>query len=172
MREYESKTCVVDNVVVRSILERKWALFFKYLKIKFIYEPERFQDGTSVVYLPDFLIHDKLYIEIKPSIEIAMKEIRKSHEFVKRTDKRLLLAIGNPPGDKILAIVKQGNNTPRHSDVNWMSWNTLTQKQDIDIFREKSIANFVANKIDVSLATPIARCLKDLGASHRIYKPS
>ena len=71
----------------RSRLEARWAVFFDALGVKYEYEPEGFDLGNGVYYLPDFLIHDviprfaqgdklqDLYVEVKgtPNAEDANK---------------------------------------------------------------------------------------------------
>lgn len=42
----------------RSRLEARWAVFFDAAGIKYEYEPEGFDLGDGVYYLPDFLLHD------------------------------------------------------------------------------------------------------------------
>lgn len=160
MRDAESKICAVDNDVVRSLLERRWILFFKYLNIDFKYEPERFEDGISNMgYLPDFLIHENLYLEIKPTIEIAREELKKPYGFVRKTNKRLLIVIGNPPGERILAIFRSDNNKITYKDVTYISWETLREKSDFNGYRETAAANYAINKIDLNINTPIQRYL-------------
>lgn len=51
----------------RSRLEARWAVFFDAMGIEFQYEPEGFDLGDGILYLPDFwLPKDGLWIEIKP----------------------------------------------------------------------------------------------------------
>jgi hypothetical protein len=160
MRDVEAKIHVVNGDTVRSFLERKWALFFKYLNINFIYEPERLPDGVSAIgYLPDFLIHEKLYLEIKPSIEIARQELNKPYGFVRETNKRLLVVVGDPPGETIIAVFKQKDGSINTNDVSWISWESLDSKTDIDICRETAAANYAKNEVIIGIETPIARCV-------------
>jgi len=51
----------------RSRTEARWAVFFEALGVDWLYEPEGFvlEDGTH--YLPDFLIENKFYVEVKGS---------------------------------------------------------------------------------------------------------
>jgi len=163
MRDIESKMYAVKGDVVRSLLERRWLLFFSRLGIDFEYEPERFPDGVSSIgYLPDILIHGKLYLEIKPTLEIARQESRKPYGFVRQTNKRLLVVIGAPPGERMIAIIKTEDNKVAHRDVSWVSWEHLCKKTDVDSCREKAAANHAINDIDISLATPIHRVLSAL----------
>ena len=162
MRDIESKISVIGDNVVRSYLERKWALFFQRLKIDFEYEPERLDDGSNLGYLPDFLIHKELYLEIKPTIEIARKELKKPYGFVRETNKRLLIVIGDPPGERIIALIRLDNNNITYKDVSWMSWEHLERKSNLDIHRETAAANYALNEVDVSIHTPIQRYLSKI----------
>lgn len=52
----------------RSRLEARWAVFFDHLGIRWDYEPEGFELGNGLRYLPDFWLPDaNLWIEVKPS---------------------------------------------------------------------------------------------------------
>ncbi len=42
----------------RSRLEARWAVFFDACGVKWEYEPEGFDLGDGIYYLPDFLLHD------------------------------------------------------------------------------------------------------------------
>jgi hypothetical protein len=53
----------------RSRLEARWAVFFDTLGLKWRYEPEGFSIDWAVNYLPDFLVDDVGWIEIKPNTE-------------------------------------------------------------------------------------------------------
>jgi hypothetical protein len=57
----------------RSRLEAKWAVFFDYARIKYLYEQEGFKSDEGECYLPDFYLPDVylrkskgVYVEIKP----------------------------------------------------------------------------------------------------------
>ncbi len=58
-----------DGYHFRSRLEARWAVFFKTLNIKYLYEPQGF-DIDGVPYLPDFaiLLWKTLWAEVKPAI--------------------------------------------------------------------------------------------------------
>ena len=54
----------------RSRLEARWAVFFDACGVKWEYEPEGFDLGDGIYYLPDFLLHDvspyeNLWVEVK-----------------------------------------------------------------------------------------------------------
>lgn len=57
----------------RSRLEARWAVFFDACGVEWEYEPEGFDLGDGICYLPDFLLHGvkakgfsgNLYVEVK-----------------------------------------------------------------------------------------------------------
>ena len=52
----------------RSRLEARWAVFFDALKVKYEYEPEGFNLGNGILYLPDFYLPEyRCYFEVKRS---------------------------------------------------------------------------------------------------------
>lgn len=51
----------------RSRTEARWAVFFDHMGIKWEYEPEGFELGNGLRYLPDFWLPDLcLWVEVKP----------------------------------------------------------------------------------------------------------
>ena len=71
----------------RSRLEARWAVFFDACGVKWEYEPEGFDLGDGLYYLPDFLLHDvwvrnhtkiDLWVEVKGVMsELDAKKIIK-----------------------------------------------------------------------------------------------
>lgn len=58
---------VYNGYRFRSRLEARWAVFFDTLNISYQYEPEGFDLGDGVKYLPDFYLPEfDMYVEIKP----------------------------------------------------------------------------------------------------------
>ena len=56
----------------RSRLEARWAVFFDACGVEWEYEPEGYDLGNGLYYLPDFLLHgvagrsgEDLYVEVK-----------------------------------------------------------------------------------------------------------
>ena len=56
----------------RSRLEARWAVFFDASGVRWEYEPEGYDLGDGIYYLPDFLLHGvdgrdggDLYVEVK-----------------------------------------------------------------------------------------------------------
>ena len=57
---------VYNGYRFRSRLEARWAVFFDTMEIEYQYEPEGFDLGNGIWYLPDFWLPDlELWIEIK-----------------------------------------------------------------------------------------------------------
>lgn len=75
--DYKAIETYYNGYRFRSRLEARWAVFFDALGIKYEYEPEGFDLGDGIYYLPDFLIHNivpryaqgdyftDIYVEVK-----------------------------------------------------------------------------------------------------------
>ena len=111
-RKIASRLGVVDGVVTRSLLEARWIKFFTLLNIPVEYEPERFPDTiTAIGYLPDLLIHDSIYVEIKPHYSVFVKEYKRPYGFVRANRKDLLVVIGRPPADMVIVLHRRKDNS-------------------------------------------------------------
>lgn len=80
-------TTVYKGYRFRSRLEARWAVFFDACGAKWEYEPEGYDLGNGIYYLPDFVIHkvesthgwpfgsdgciDKLYVEVKGDLNLS-----------------------------------------------------------------------------------------------------
>jgi hypothetical protein len=71
----------------RSRLEARWAVFFDAAGIKYQYEPEGFDVGDGVLYLPDFRLHNiqgrggpTVWVEVKG--QMTAEDARKIKMFV------------------------------------------------------------------------------------------
>lgn len=59
-----------EGVTFRSRLEARWALFFDAIGTAWEYEPQGYDLGDGMWYLPDFWIPEwGCYVEIKPTVE-------------------------------------------------------------------------------------------------------
>ena len=68
----------------RSRLEARWAVFFDEIGIEYQYEPEGFDLGNGIYYLPDFYIPEAdAWIEIKGKYP-TKTELEKMHLFCKQ----------------------------------------------------------------------------------------
>lgn len=100
----------------RSRLEARWAVFFDALGVQYEYEPEGFNLGNDLYYLPDFLLynvitryaqgdaHIDLYVEVKGKPN--EKDALKIHEFSKTYP---IWVVGNipDPTDYVSSCEKQ-----------------------------------------------------------------
>ena len=106
----------------RSRLEARWAVFFDTLGVEWEYEPEGFDLGDGLYYLPDFRIRNSaiihqcefngvdIYVEVKGVASV--EDIAKINKFTYESDdeyywlnKYPLLVVGNiPEGDNIADI--------------------------------------------------------------------
>lgn len=97
----------------RSRLEARWAVFFDACRVEWEYEPEGYDLGDGLCYLPDFLLHGvegraagDLYVEVKG--RMTEKDANKILRFVgadlfsmepKEYERPLLVVTKIPPGD-------------------------------------------------------------------------
>lgn len=100
----------------RSRLEARWAVFFDQMDVRYQYEPEGFDLGGTR-YLPDFRLTDGLllygeeearqnvWIEIKPTLEVADEERDKVAAFARGTGYQILLIGGDPGPDVDMRLV-------------------------------------------------------------------
>ena len=95
-----------NGIKYRSRLEARWAIFFDELGIKFEYELEGFEFENGKRYLPDFYLTELCtYVEIKPTVNVPVKEISKMCDLVFNDQtKRLLLICGSPGKEEMWFI--------------------------------------------------------------------
>ena len=109
----------------RSRLEARWAVFFDACDVRWEYEPEGFDLGDGLYYLPDFLLHNvyhynddsrpwkDLFVEVKA--KMTEKDAEKIYAFTEPTyfyvggdlhcDYEPLLILSNiPSGDELSDI--------------------------------------------------------------------
>lgn len=83
----------------RSRLEAKWAVFFTFAEIPWLYEPRPFALPDGRGYLPDFLLWGSVWCEVKP--------------FLQTSDKAQALACANPE----LCVVLLNGPPDYHMDI-------------------------------------------------------
>lgn len=98
--EIKNIETLYDGYRFRSRLEARWAVFFNEANIMYEYEPEGFK-FDKVCYLPDFYLPEfKVYVEIKPTGEIAEGNCTKWEslcaQFRDLTGRAILLCYGDP----------------------------------------------------------------------------
>ena len=86
---------IYNGYKFRSRLEARYAVLFEHLDLSFEYEPEGFDLGDGVWYLPDFCIDGSLWIEIKPPLTNG-EGIEKAEKFVMATGMPLAICWGSP----------------------------------------------------------------------------
>lgn len=97
----------------RSRLEARWAVFFDTLGVPYDYEPEGFELGSGIRYLPDFWLPTwNSWVEIKPTMDVCDTE-RAMHLLgilAENTGKFGLLLIGEvwPGRTEILLAQSEG----------------------------------------------------------------
>ena len=80
----------------RSRLEARWAVFFDYLKIRWEYEPEGFELGNGLRYLPDFWLPDwQMWVEVKPDAPDDVT-LEKARRMVAQSDYPIFITNGMP----------------------------------------------------------------------------
>lgn len=80
----------------RSRLEAIWAVFFDTLGVEYQYEPEKFNLGNGIWYIPDFWLPRRdIWIEIKGPIPNET-EIEKARRLREVTNKTVFILCGSP----------------------------------------------------------------------------
>lgn len=124
MTEIKPIETIYKGYKFRSRLEARWAVFFDACNVKWEYEPEGYDLGNGVYYLPDFLLHDvgirssedegilyDLYVEVKgvmtkedadkinkfSSIDYIWYKDNNGNELGEADIKNLILIVGNIP---------------------------------------------------------------------------
>lgn len=110
-----------NGYLFRSRLEARWAVFFDACGVDYEYEPEGYDLGNGLMYLPDFLLHGvegrssgDLYVEVKGQMNDndAMKINRFAELGMETPDqcgksKTAILVVGKlPDGDSIEDITR------------------------------------------------------------------
>ena len=124
MREIKAIETVYKGYRFRSRLEARWAVFFDACSVKWEYEPEGYDLGNGLCYLPDFLLHNvtvhhgtyrrgcDIYVEVKGVMtdEDALKIKRFAESGMPEEEcdlsKTPVLVVGNiPDGETIYGIL-------------------------------------------------------------------
>lgn len=88
----------------RSHLEARWAIFFDHLDLKWEYEPQGFDLGDGIAYLPDFAVYAALgtvWAEVKPAWDADPEGVEKWRRFAAQRPQpsRAALLAGKPSAD-------------------------------------------------------------------------
>jgi hypothetical protein len=92
------------GTLFRSHLEARWAIFFDHLDLKWEYEPQGFDLGGGVAYLPDFAVFaagGTLWAEVKPEWDADPEGVEKWRRFAaaRPQPSRAVLLLGKPSPD-------------------------------------------------------------------------
>lgn len=87
---------VYHNFRFRSRLEARWAVFFDVVGFRYLYEPEGYDLGGGIWYLPDFYLPDpQTFAEIKPDDPTA-EERQKASRLAATSQKDVWIISGQP----------------------------------------------------------------------------
>lgn len=107
---------VYNGYKFRSRLEARWAVFFDTLGVEYWYEPEGYDLGNGVYYLPDFwLPKQNKWLEVKPNHMVADR-----WEIFKREDMHIANKCGklaNITGKQVYLLTGQPED-PMKIDIN------------------------------------------------------
>jgi hypothetical protein len=122
----------------RSRTEARWAVLLDHLGVKYEYEPEGYELGDGVRYLPDFYLPaEDCYIEIKGDPESV--DWDKIGAFASRIRKTVIVAMGQPGYHEITASIPREFPAPE------------ARKKDIEAWLEKAPSNWVRKAAEYAL---------------------
>jgi hypothetical protein len=85
-----------QGYLFRSRLEARWAVYFDAVGLRWVYEPEGFDLGNGLAYLPDFWLPQvKHWCECKPE-EFSAVEIVKATRLVEGSQFPLVMLVAPP----------------------------------------------------------------------------
>ena len=143
MKEIKAIETEYKGYRFRSRLEARWAVFFDACGVDWEYEPEGFDLGGGLHYLPDFLLHGvagrdggDLYVEVKGQMtdydarkinRFASLGMRENHFCGK--SRTAILIVGNiPPGNSMREITEHISDeaySDRHGWPNYYNFETI-----------------------------------------------
>lgn len=111
MKKIKAIQTEYKGYLFRSRLEARWAVFFDFCGVEYEYEPEGYDLGNGLTYLPDFLLHGgderacgDLYVEVKGQMTDADAEkinrfykLGKDDSDIYGKSKTAILVVGNIP---------------------------------------------------------------------------
>lgn len=126
----------------RSRLEARWAVFFDACGVAWEYEPEGFDLGNGLYYLPDFLLHGltgrvkgDLWVEVKGVMteESARKILAfsgvedesDSEDFTDYRVKRPILVVGGIPDGESMGQINAAVAEAGYTDRGWYGANAF-----------------------------------------------
>jgi hypothetical protein len=134
MRNLKAIQTLYNGYLFRSRLEARWAVFFDACRVEYEYEPEGYDLGNGLKYLPDFLLHGvdgrasgDLYVEVKGNMDdydaIRIKrfvELGKENPDRCEKSKTAMLVVGKiPDGDSIGNITRYISDKAYEDHAKW-----------------------------------------------------
>lgn len=118
----------------RSRLEARWAVFFDACGVEYEYEPEGFDLGNGVMYLPDFLLHGvagrdggDIFVEVKgqmtdsdaEKINLFARQGMENDDHYGKSETAILVVGKIPDGDSINDITQYISEKAYDDHGNW-----------------------------------------------------
>lgn len=119
----------------RSRLEARWAVFFDACKVRWEYEPEGYDLGDGLYYLPDFLLHGvegraggDLYVEVKG--RMSDKDAEKINRFVNLGKKDSMLIGKSKTATLVVGDIPRGFDMDEITNfVGWYAYNAYPKEK-------------------------------------------
>ena len=145
MRELKAIQTKYKGYLFRSRLEARWAVFFDACGVAWEYEPEGYDLGGGLYYLPDFLLHGvvgrdagDLFVEVKGQMtEIDALKIRRFVELGMPDDgtigksRTATLIVGNIPCGETMREIEEFVEDEAYA-VTGHNWPTKFNFETID----------------------------------------
>ena len=119
----------------RSRLEARWAVFFDVCKVKWEYEPEGYDLGDGLYYLPDFLLHDvdgrdggDIYVEVKG--KMTDRDAEKINRFVELGKKDPLSIEKSRTATLVVGEIPRGCDMDEITNfIGWNAYNAYPKEK-------------------------------------------
>jgi hypothetical protein len=101
----------------RSRLEARWAVYLDAMGLRWVYEPEVFDLGDGVRYLPDFWLPDVvMFAEAKP-VTLTDAEMDKAERLAVHTGHGVVLLVGTPEPHSYWCVFARADGTVEMEDA-------------------------------------------------------
>lgn len=135
MSELKAIQTEYRGYLFRSRLEARWAVFFDACKVLWEYEPEGYDLGDGLYYLPDFLLHGvegraggDLYVEVKGCMND--KDAEKINRFVNLGKKDPSLFGKSKTATLVVGDIPRGYDMDEITNyVGWYAYNAYPEEK-------------------------------------------
>ncbi|MHB1453946.1 MAG: PDDEXK family nuclease [Saccharofermentanales bacterium] len=134
MRNIKAIQTQYKGYLFRSRLEARWAVFFDACGVEYEYEPEGYDLGNGLMYLPDFLLHGvdgrdggDIFVEVKG--QMTDGDAKKINRFAQlgmenpdqygKSETAILVVGKIPEGNNINEITQYISNNAYNDYGNW-----------------------------------------------------